>query len=226
MASQTFHMGWGGLPAGYADPWTVGQPAPSSLSSLGTQTITRSSSSAQDPITQIGIVKLISITVGSTTYNQGVSFQLVGNAVDWSIAGSNPVPAANSNYTVTYRYTNTGITGLLQEYGRRSPLLVGYAYADPNGAIVANGSSWTYTTTPTGNLYLQFKFDPTDAVGNIIYQTGIFLGTVSAAGVTPGTQYLLPAQVGNPGQLYMADNVEPFSRFAGKREIYEVVISY
>ena len=230
MASQVFHLAWGGFPAGYPDPWTLGQVPPTGLSAIRTETPIRSTASSLDALVQAGVFKLISITqtVNGTlvTYQQGVSYQLTGNAVDWSIAGSNPTPAANSTYNVVYRYNYTALTGLMNEFGRRSPLLVGYAYPDVNGAIIANNSSWTYTSSPTGNLYLQFKFDPTDAVGNIICQTGIFLGTVAAAGVTPGTQYLTPAQVGSPGQLYMIDNVEPYSRFAGKREIYEYVISY
>lgn len=230
MAGQTFHLAWGGFPAAYADPWLLGQTPPTALSQIGVATLVRGAGGNLDPIVQIGVMKVISLTqtVGgnTTTFVQGVSFQLSGNAVDWSIAGANPKPAANSSYNVTYRYIYTSMTALLNEFGRRSPLLVGYAYPDVNGSIIANGGSWTYTSSPTGNLYLQFKFDPTDAVGSIVSQIGIFLGTTAAAGVTPGTQYLTPIQVGNPGQLYMLDNQEPFSRFAGKREIYEMVISF
>lgn len=226
MAGQTFHLAWGGFPAGYPDPWSLGQTPPTSLSNLGTATQTRSASSTQDSLVQLGVFDIVSVKQGATTYQKGVSFQLSANAVDWSIAGANPQPAAGSTYTVVYRYHFTAVSGLLNEVGRRSPLLVGYAFPDVNGAIVANGSSWTYTTSPTSNVYLQFKFDPADGVGTVISQVGIFLGTVPTIGTTPGTQYLLPAQIGNEGQLYMLDNVEPFTRFAGKREIYEYVISY
>lgn len=230
MAGQTFHLAWGGFPAGYADPWSLGQTPPTPLSQIGTVVATRSSVSNLDALVQTGVFKLISVSQtiagATTTFIQGISFQLTGNQVDWSIAGSNQKPAAGSTYNVTYRYAYTAMTALLNEFGRRSPLLVGYAVPDVNGAISANGGNWTYTSTPTGNLYLQFKFDPADAVGNIIAQVGIFLGTAMATGVTLGTQYLLPAQISSPGQLYMVDNLEPFSRFAGKREVFEYIISF
>lgn len=226
MATQVFHLAWGGFPAGYADPWTVGNTPPTALSSVLSTALTRSSSSTSDALPGTGVLYIVSVTQGGTTYVQGTSYRLTGQGVDWSIAGANPKPATGSVYTVTYRATNTAITSLLSEVGRRQALLVGYANADPNGAIVANGSSWTYTTTPTNNLYLQFKFDPADAVGSLISQVGICVGTVAANGVPGGTLYLTPAQVGNAGQLYMLDSLEPFSRFAGKREVFEYVISY
>jgi hypothetical protein len=219
-------LAWGGFPNGYPDQWTVGQTPPTALSTLRTETVTRSSSQTFDTLQDTGVLYIVSVTHNSTTYVQGTSYKLTGNTVDWSIAGSNPVPAANATYTVVYRYTYTAVASLLNEVGRRAALTVGYANADPNGVIVANGSTWTYTTTPSANLYLQFKFDPTDGVGSIISQVGLVIGTVAATGVPNGTQYLTPSNIANAGQLYMIDNLEPFSRFAGKREIFEYIISF
>lgn len=226
MASQTFHLAWGGFPPGYQDPWTVGQTPPSALSAIGSSTLTRGNSGNLDAIPQAGVLKIVSIIQGGTTYVQGTSFQLTGNSVDWSIAGVNPKPTAGTTYSIVYRYTQTAQTQLMNEVGRRVPLLVGYANADVNGTIVANGSSWTYTSTPTPNLYLQFKFDPADGVGSIISQVGLFIGTTYANGVSTGTPYVTPNQINSPGQLYMIDNNEPYSRFAGKREVYEYIVSY
>lgn len=228
MAGQTFHLAWGQFPAGYAAPWSTGQTPPTALSKLSTLTLTRGTGTALDSLGQTGVISIVSVVQGGTTYVQGTggSYQLTGNSVDFSIAGANPVPAAGSAYTVIFRYAFTAITSLLSEVGRRAALTVGYANPDPAGTIIANGSTWTYTTTPTANLYLQFKYDPTDGVGSIIAQVGLFLGSVYANGVAAGTQYVTPGQLANQGSLYMIDNVEPYSRFAGKREVYEFVVSY
>ncbi|RTL99785.1 DUF4815 domain-containing protein [Ancylobacter aquaticus] len=68
-----------------------------------TETLTRNvPSGSADPLGHEGAQSVVSVTQGATTYVAGTSWNLVGNAINWSPAG--PEPAGGSSYQVTYRY--------------------------------------------------------------------------------------------------------------------------
>lgn len=68
-----------------------------------TETLTRNvPNNTADPLGHEGAQSVISVTQGGTTYVAGTSWNLVGNAINWSPAG--PEPAGGSSYQVTYRY--------------------------------------------------------------------------------------------------------------------------
>lgn len=82
------------------------------------------------------------------------------------------------------------------------------------------------TTYPTQNLYVEFRFLASEASGDDIYQIALFLNTTRTGAVPPTQEYLIPSEILDPGQMYMVDNIEPFPRSLGKREIFEFVIVY
>jgi hypothetical protein len=230
MYGLTYHLAWGDLPPGYGDPWSISQIPPLADSAVVVEIVMRGTTAGgRDQLAHTGIMYVVSVVQGTTVYNLGVDYNLTGSAIDWSPVGGHE-PVANSEYTVIYRYNTTAITSLVRELGRRAVTMQSFVNLDPDGDIVANGTSWSLTAnngnTPSANMYLMFKFDSTDAIGSIIYQLGIFVGTVLIPGTPIGTKYLTQVQVLDPGKLYMAENVEPFSRFAGKREIFEFVITF
>lgn len=57
---------------------------------------------AKDVLPDTGVLSILSVTQGATTYDQGVSYKLTAGAVDWSLTG--PEPSPGSTYQVTYRY--------------------------------------------------------------------------------------------------------------------------
>lgn len=57
---------------------------------------------AKDPLPDSAVLEIVSVTQGSTTYEQGTDYKLTGDSVDWSLSGSEPAPG--STYEVTYRY--------------------------------------------------------------------------------------------------------------------------
>ena len=116
-------------------------------------------------------------------------------------------------------------TGLLQEVGRRVSTLKSFVIEDPQGTISANDSSWSVSKTPTRHVYLQFKFDAQDASNKVIRQVGIFSGTVKKDTVPIGQMFLTPSDLEDDGILFMIQNIEPNSRNASTREIYEYVIT-
>ncbi len=114
---------------------------------------------------------------------------------------------------------------LLLEIGRRLSTVKSYAMEDANGDIVANGTKWSKTNTPTRHVYLQFKFDADDASEEIIRQLGIFIGTIPSAG-NEQKHYLLPSDIETGGTLFMAENVKPIARNNATREMFEYIITF
>lgn len=224
MFSRVYHLAWGKLPAGYADGWALGDTPPLPTSVVVSETVTRSASGNVDTLANVGVLKVVSVSTGNTTYALNTDYTVNGNQIDWSPAGAQP--ASGAAYTVVYRYVTAAITQLLSEIARRLPTRKEYVIEDANGDIVANDTTWSIVANPTRHMYLQFKFDATEAVGQIIHQLGIFTDSVPKTSVPPGQMYLLPSDFDGPGTLYMIDNIEPFSRFAGKREIFEFVITF
>jgi hypothetical protein len=227
MFSQNFWLAWGNLPNGYPLPWTIGETPPVFDLLTIIETVTRGIGlGAHDTLGNTGVTGIISINQGAVFYAPGTNYTVSGNQITWLASSPSP-PANSSTYTVIYQYDSTAITSILSELGRRHVTIKDYAIRDDAGPIQCNGQNWSLTGgTPTNAIYLNFSFDSSDAVGNIIYQIGLFVGTTLQAGVPGGTQYLLPAQILDPGSEYLAENLEPFSRFAGKREIFEIIVDY
>lgn len=58
-----------------------------------------------DTISATGVLEIVSVTQGDTTYSAGSDFVLTGNAVDWSPAGAEP--ATGSTYSVNFKHLAT-----------------------------------------------------------------------------------------------------------------------
>lgn len=58
-----------------------------------------------DYLPKTPVVSIVEVADTERTYEQGVDFQLVGDAIDWGLDGAEP--AVGSSYTVTYRYNKT-----------------------------------------------------------------------------------------------------------------------
>ncbi len=218
----SYYLAWGDLPTDYADSWSLGETPPVPLSVVETENVI-ASGSGSDTLSAVGVLKIISpIISGTTNYYEGTDYSVAGKVITWITSG----PAVGVSYTVTLRRTEENITSLLKELGRRIPLLKQYVTPDENGDIVANGATWSVSETPTRHLYLMFKFEATEAVDKVIYQIGLFTNPVLSSSVLPGQQYFIPSDLVDPGSIYLVDNVEPFSRPAGKREIFEFVLTF
>ena len=117
-------------------------------------------------------------------------------------------------------------TDLILSFGYRKAARVLYAYEDPNGIIVAAGKRWSVTEEPTRHVYIEFRLDAEDAVGKTIYQTGLFMNLRPKADVPEGKLFLLPEEVEDKGILLMGENIRPFHRYEGVREIFEFVLTF
>ena len=117
-------------------------------------------------------------------------------------------------------------TGLLLPYGYRMASRVEYAQEDPAGIITAGGTTWSTTTTPTRHLYLEFRLDATDAVGQTVYQLGIFMNPNIDPNVPAGTMWFTPQDLIDTGVLLMGENIKPFVRQDGVREVFEFILTF
>lgn len=114
-----------------------------------TVTLTKGVTGSTDALPDDGVVSILEVKQGATTYADPTSYTRVGDGVSWSPGG--PEPATGSSYTVKYRYfdavepdavTDTTITVSGGVAG--SDIFVGYTYKlprhdrimiDGNGAI-------------------------------------------------------------------------------------------
>lgn len=225
MLNEDYYLAWGDLPPNYPDPWGLDEVPPESASTLASTTLVRGETNS-DLITGFnGILKLVSITDSDgVSYIIGQDAVLNSGLIEWS---DTHAPAVGVSYTVVFRYYTEDLTTLLNEVGRRKVTMKSFVVEDPlTGDIVANGTRWRRVETPTRHIYLMFSFDATDAVDTSIYQVGIYIGTQVDPTTPPGLYYYLPSQITENGSMYMVENLEPFPRNIGKREIFEYVITY
>lgn len=117
-------------------------------------------------------------------------------------------------------------TALLAEIGRRKVSQALYCTPDPLGELVVPDGRFTESLTPTKYLYLRFTFDFSDAPSSDIRELAIFLGTTTNVGVPPSQEYLLPADVDDPGQLLAIRHTTKIPRSSLVRQQFEFVIQF
>lgn len=224
--NEDFTLAWGSLSAGYADPWTQGQTPPASNSKITTVTLTKGATNGSDATTLTDIIKIVSVKQGAVTYIQGTDYTLDGTQINWSMTASGAKePTGGTTYQVVARVYSDDVNALLNEIGRRKPASKAYVIKDPNGDIQANNFKWSQVNYPTENIFLSFRFNDDEGIGSSIYQIGVFIGAVFNSGLPAGQMYFTPAQLQDPGSLYLLENYEPFPRNTGTRPSFEIVIT-
>lgn len=134
------------------------------------------------------------------------------NVTNW---GAGQIPPTEDDST----------TELLSEIGRRPTTYKAYVIEDIAGSITANGIRWSESVTPTRNVYLQFKFDAVDASSEVIRQVALFQGTIIKQSTPIGKFFLSLTDLDSTGKMFMLENIQPISRNATTREIYEIVLT-
>lgn len=94
----------------------------SSASNAPGVTVTDSGSFTRDvgttDLVHVDLLRISSVTQGTTTYHENVDWQMSGNNIDWSLGGD--APLAGSSYDITYDYnggaaywSTSGATGII-----------------------------------------------------------------------------------------------------------------
>jgi hypothetical protein len=96
-----------------------------------TETVTHGAyAGAVDTLSNDSIAEIVSITQAARTYVAGTDYRRVGDTIDWSLAGQEPVPG--SSYTVTYRWYDTLAPSELVGHDSGSVTITG---ATPNTTV-------------------------------------------------------------------------------------------
>lgn len=112
------------------------------------------------------------------------------------------------DWDTTPELPNVSTTALINEIGRRAVSQVNYCLPDPDGEIDVATGRFTVSATPTKYLYMRFSYDFADAAGETIRQLGLFIGTQVKNTVPPGKMYLLPADIEDPGTLFLLEHTK------------------
>ncbi|BCP56327.1 hypothetical protein K32_49440 [Kaistia sp. 32K] len=117
-------------------------------------------------------------------------------------------------------------TDLVAEVGRLKASSIQFAVPAQNGSIELPEGNFNVSATPTKYLLLNFNFGYNHAVGQDIRELGVFVGTVAAAGVPPGANYLTPDQVENVGRMMVVERVPKFTRQSNTQQKFTYVIEF
>ena len=117
-------------------------------------------------------------------------------------------------------------TALQDVIGFRKATQVSFCQPDDDGAIEVSSGKFSLTTEQTRHLYLQFRYDFADALGETIREIGVFLNTQVKAGLPAGQVYFPTAEVDQQGKLLLLENYRPLVRDEGVRESFDFVVTF
>ncbi|MFV0680309.1 hypothetical protein [Ottowia sp.] len=119
----------------------------------------------------------------------------------------------------------TDATALVAEVGRRKVTSAEYATPDAAGVILMpGGERFAVSATPTPWLYLRTVFDFAEANGETIREVALFVGGATDAALPPGQHYYTPAQVTDPGRMYLLDRGERIERTGTTYQAFEYIL--
>ncbi|EAM1616332.1 hypothetical protein EU642_22100 [Salmonella enterica] len=120
---------------------------------------------------------------------------------------------------------DVGSTKLVNELGRRTVTQKQYCTPKADGEIIVSQGRFTRSVVPTKYLYLRFAFDFNDAAQADIRELGIFVGSTTVAKPAT-TDYYLPSEVTDQGQLLVSENIDKLTRSQQIRQQFEFVIQF
>lgn len=117
-------------------------------------------------------------------------------------------------------------TGLQDAIGFRKATQVSYCKPDVDGPIEVTSGTFSLTEEKTRHLYLQFRYDYEDAIGETIREIAVFLNTQIKSGLPEGKKYFEMDEVTANGQLLLLENYRPLQRDTGVRESFDFVVTF
>lgn len=117
-------------------------------------------------------------------------------------------------------------TALQDAVGFRKATQVSYCEPDNAGAIEVSSGKFSLTANQTRHLYLQFRYDFADAVGETIREIGVFLNSQVKADLPAGQVYFANADITDKGNLLLLENYRPLIRDEGVRESFDFVVTF
>lgn len=109
----------------------------------------------------------------------------------------------------------------------KKAMVVAYAEEAPEDGLITllDGSKWNLTATPTETLYVKFTFEPGEAGGLTFREFGVFMDTVTEAGLPEGQTLFTPAEIDAQGTLLALQRRAAVTRDPEIREFFQIVIT-
>lgn len=108
---------------------------------LAIRTLTRGITSS-DLLPLSPVIKIVKVVQGSTTYTEGVDYQLVSDSIDWSI-GTNK-PSVGTSYSVTWQYNTTLTSGVDYDLVTDSETNISYiSFENKSGLVPVTNAQFT-----------------------------------------------------------------------------------
>lgn len=116
--------------------------------------------------------------------------------------------------------------GLIHPMGLRLFDTVAFCVADKKGDWVTPQGNFTPSELPTATLYLSCRFDFSDAVGEVIQEIGVFVGSEMVPDLPLGQRYFNRDQVHSFGTLLLIEHLTPLKRLSTTRELFNFVLQF
>lgn len=134
--------------------------------------------------------------------------------------------SGNPSWDVTPVPENVNAAALTSEYGRRRASQVSYCVPDPDGEIETSDGNFTVSETPTNYLFVRCSFAGSDQPTGTIREAAVFVSTVAKSSVPSSQQYLLPADIEDPGHILTIEHFTAIPRENGIRQQFEFVVEF
>lgn len=115
---------------------------------------------------------------------------------------------------------------IIQPVGYKIETYKTFVQEASDGLIEAFGKRYTPFPTPTRFLYVEFKLDKEDAVGQTFYQLGLAINTKIKPDVPQGKQFFLPEEIEDPGILLLGENIRPTYKNIGEVRQYYTLLQF
>lgn len=126
------------------------------------------------------------------------------------------------------------MTSLVNEIGRRTPIIKGFVEPSDTGDIViavgarpdgtVEEKRYQRVEYPTPYLYLRINYDFADAHNSIIRELAVFSRTQMVEGLPAGQDYFEPADIADNGLMFAVEILEPaISRSPSIRQSFDFV---
>lgn len=156
-----------------------------------------------------------------TTGRAGLAASVAARDIFLGVGAGNPT--WDSTATPPENITSSA---LMAPVGYRKAAQVSFVLPNAAGSISLPTGRYEVSATQTNYLYLRFTLDFEDVSTATIRETGIFLDTVTEAGLPSGQMFFLPGQVDDPGTLYLLEHVAAIIRTPATRETFEFVLTF
>ena len=118
-------------------------------------------------------------------------------------------------------------TKLVKEIGRKKNTRAFFVNENDNGEIdMPGGRRYSYSDSPTRQIYFHFIFNFGEGIAVPIREVGIFMDTVTNANLPQDQTYFEPHEITKPGTLLLLEHLDTADTFTpNKKGSYGTILT-